>query len=293
MVKGGQRLAQRTPPGLADLGPEDVGDTNETVLFAAASPATPGHHPRQAAGRSEAMRTAAGVPQERARSAAKKPAPARQGSRWLAPLLVGFGLPAVTLAAVMLFQGTGAQVTQAVPPLESSLPDVQAAPVPEPAPAPISPTLPPEPAPPTPTPEPVPPTPPSDAVLPTPQPPPAAPTPAPDSVPPTPQPPPAAPAPVLSFSERAARALQKFSNSAGLRGCFTDAVPSMVVTVTIAADTGVGTLTVPRLKVGSTVANCIEKEFAKMVFRKGVAGDTDYVQKDITLPRTTKSGPPR
>jgi hypothetical protein len=287
MVKGGQRSAQRTPHRLAELGPEDVGDTNETVLFAAPNPAPP--DPRPAAGRAEAMRTAAGVPQARARAAAKKPA--SQGSRWVAPLLVGFGLPAATLATVMLFRGTGAQVTETVPPLEPSLPDVQAAPVPEPTPAPIPPPTP-EPAPP-PTPEPAPPTLTSDPVLPTPQPPPAAPTPAPDAAPPTPQPQPAAPAPVLSFSERSARGLQKFSNSAGLRGCFTDAVPSMVVTVTIAAETGVGTVSVPKLKVGSTVANCIEKELAKAAFRKGVAGDTDYVQKDMTLPRITKSGTPR
>jgi len=293
MVKGGQRSAQRTPHRLAALGPEEVGDTNETVLFAAPNPATPG--PRPAAGRAETMRTAAGVPQGRARSAAKKPAAMRQGSRWVVPLLVGFGVPAITMVAMILFRGTGAQVTQTVPPLESSLPDVPAALVPQPAPAPIPPTLlpEPEPAPPTPIPEPAPPTPASDSVPPAPQPPPAAPTPAPDSAPPTPQPPPAAPAPVLSFSERAARGLQKFSNSAGLRGCFTDAVPSMIVTVTIAADTGVGTVRVPKLKVGSTVANCIEKELAKAVFRKGVAGDTDYVQKDITLPRATKSGNPR
>jgi len=286
MVKGGQRAAQRTPPGLASLGSEDVGDTNETVLFAAPSSAS--HHPRRAAGRAEAMRTAAGTPQERARIAANKHAPARQGSRWIAPLLVGFGLPAVTLAAVMLFKGAGGHVTQTTPPLEPLLLDVQAAAVPEAALAPTPPTL--DAAAPPSAPAPAPPIVASDPVVPIPQPPPAAPTPAPDSVPP---PPSAAPAPVLSFSERAARALQKFSNSAALRGCFTDAVPSMVVTITVAADTGVGTLTVPRLKVGSTVANCIEKEFAKTVFRKGAAGDADYVQKDITLPRTPKSGTPR
>jgi hypothetical protein len=239
----------------------------------APSPAPPGHHPRPAAaGRAEAMRTAAGVPQARARACGEEARPRAPG------VAVGCAAARRVRSASghpgggdAVSRDRGLRSRRRCLPLEPSLPDVQAAPVPEPAPRahpadthPSSPRL-------RPPPSPAPPTLASDPAPPTPQPPPAAPsTRAPDCrAPRRPQPPPAAPAPVLSFSERAARALQKFSNSAGLRGCFTDAVPSMVVTVTIAADTGVGTVSVPKLKVGSTVANCIEKELAKAAFRKG------------------------
>ena len=244
--------------GLTELGPEDVVDTNETAIFAAASPTTTPGPARDAV----AMQTASPEHPMPARPVAPHVTPAHRGRR-VALLLAGLGLPTAAILAI-LARGGDAPVTPTAPPAESSGPD--ASPTNDAAQA-VTPT-----AAPQPIPEPVvEPSPPIVEPLP----------PVAESVVNSPTPVPI----VISFADRAKRALRKVKASAGLKKCFSDAVPSMVVTVTIAARTGVATVTVPTLKLRSVVAGCVEDAFKNAGFPKGASGDADYIARDLKLSR--------
>ena len=262
----GPHPSQRTGPvqshGLTELGPDDVVDTDETVVRTVVSPTTrPGL--TELAPPREFMETALGGP-AMAPEPELRPAilPVPAGRRRVAWPLVGLLLTSLGVAA-WLSQGTGEAPTRrptaSLDPPNRAADDTPAVTSPAPAPPP---SITPEPKP---EPEPV--------LVPEPQPEPVAASPDPKK---------AAP----SFAERAAKALQAFSKSDEIKGCFSNVTPTLDVIVTVAARTGVGTVKlVDGLKKGSAPAKCIERKFTGRVLLKPVPGERGEFKKALTLSR--------
>ena len=262
MAADGPRPSQRTGPvqshGLTELGPDDVVDTDETVVRTAVSPTTrPGF--TELAPPREIMETALGGP-AMALEPVLRPAPPRpRRAAWslLGLLLMSIGL------AVWLSQRTGEAPTQG-PTASPDLPSPVVAETPA--------IIPPAPLPPP-------------SITPEPKPEPVsvpAPAPEPEHVATPSDPKKTAP----SFAERAAKALQTFSKSADIKGCFSNAIPSMEVTVRIAARTGIGSVTVMNpLTKGAAPARCIERMFTGRVLLRPAPGERGEFKKTLILSR--------
>jgi hypothetical protein len=90
---------------------------------------------------------------------------------------------------------------------------------------------------------------------------------------------------VLSFSDRAKKALRTLGKSAQIRNCFSAAVTSMSVAVRVSAVTGIASVVVPDHRTGGAPAKCIQRAFERPLLSRGAPGERDYVQNVLNLPQ--------